>query len=98
MFCTFVKNLKKFRWLPEPVSAMPVRKVSDDAIAASNDECSYFDNDIPNAAHIETEHGVSHIERIKAFQFMTIYSAVVEDILRNMWKGIPEAFYTVNAE
>ena len=98
MFCIFVNKFKKFVWLRKPVPAMLLRAASDDAIASSNDECPYFDHDIPNAAHIEHEYGVSHIQRIKVFQRMTVYGAVAKDVHRNMWKGIRKALEAIDAQ
>ena len=47
---------------------MPLYQAADVIPVNSDSECLYFDHDIPNAAHIETEYGVAYIQRIKAVQ------------------------------
>ena len=84
MYCMFVNNLKKFKWLRELVPAVPLYQASDDADNDSNSECQYFDHDIPNAEHIEREYCVTHLQRVKAFQRMTVYGTVAKDVRRNM--------------
>ena len=97
MFCMFVKNRKKYRWLRDPVPSMPLYVASSSADVPSDDWCS-FDYDIPNSAHIEREFGVTQLQRIKAFQRMTVYGAVAKDVPRDRWKTIPKAMYAVAAE
>ena len=98
MFFMFVKNRKNFPWFSEPVPAMPLYQASDAIPADSDSECMYFVHDIPNAAHIEREYGVTQLQRVKVFQRMTVYGTVAKDVLGNMWKGIPKAMEAVEAE
>ena len=97
MFCMFVKNRKKYPWLRDPVPSMPLYVASAPADMPSDDWCS-FDHDIPNSAHIEREFGVTQLQRIKAFQRMTVYGAVAKDVPRDKWKTISKAMEAVAAE
>ena len=57
-----------------------------------------FDHDIPNSAHMEREFGVTQLQRVKAFQRMTVYGTVAKDVPRDKWKTIPKAMEAVAAE
>ena len=59
--------------------------------------CS-FDHYIPNAAHIEREYGVTQLQRIKAFQRMTVCGTDAKDVPRDKWKTIPKAMEAIAAE
>ena len=58
----------------------------------------FFGYDIPNAAHIESEFGVTQPQRITAFQRMTVYGTVAKDVPRDKWKTIPKAMEAIAAE
>ena len=76
---------------------MPLHVASSSAESPSDDWCS-FGHDITNSAHIEREFGVTQLQRIKAFQRMTVYGAVAKDVPRDKWKTIPKAMDAVAAE
>ena len=98
MFCMVVKNRKKYLWLSEPVPAMPLYQASYALSIDSDSECPYIDHDIPNAAHIEREFGVTQLQRVKAFQRMAVYGTVAKDVRRDKWKTIPKAMAAIAAE
>ena len=98
MFCMFVNNRTKFYWLTEPVPAMSLYQVSDQAALSLDNEWCSFDHDIPNAIHIEREYGVTQLQRIKVVQRMTVYGTVAKDVPRDKWKTIPKAMPAIAAE
>ena len=96
MFCMFVKNRKKYPWLRDPVPVKPISVAS--SMPSPADDACYYDHDIPNSAYIEHEFGITQLQRIKAFQRMTVYGAVAKDVRRDKWKTIPKALDAVAAE
>ena len=94
----FVNNQNKFQWLTEPVLAMPLYHVAEKPDTSPDDDWCSFDHDIPNAAHIEREYGVTQLQRIKAFQRMTVYGTVAKDVPRDKWKTIPKPMAAIAAE
>ena len=92
MFCMFVKNRKKFQWLTDPVPAMPLYTAPTKIETSPDDDWCSFDYDIPNAAHIEREFGVTQLQRVKAFQRMTVYGTVAKDAPHDKWKTDTEGY------
>ena len=89
---------KKFQWLKETVPIMPLCHAPDKTYLSSDDEWCCFDHDITNAEHIEREYCVTQLQRIKAFQRMTVDGTVSKDVPRNMWKTIPKAMEAIATE
>ena len=73
---------------------MPLYHVSEKPDTSHDDGWCSFDHDTPNAAHIDREYGVTQLQRIKAFQRMTVYGTVAKgvshhlsgELYRRQWK------------
>ena len=98
MFCMFVKKQRNtYHWLGDLVPNPYLYDASAATDTSADDWCS-FDHDIPNSAHIDREFGVTQLQRVKAFQRMTVYGTVAKDVPRDKWKTIPKAMEAVAAE
>ena len=88
--CVFVHNR-------DPVPAMPMKSVSVTPDLTLTGDCHYFEQDIPNAEHIEREHGVSQFHTVRAFQRMFAYVLLAKDIQRKIWQSMPRASEAVES-